>query len=133
MVCLITGLILMVRCAKGREHDFSIWKKGKVKLNPKASLYADLGFLGICKLHLKSILPHKASKKHPLTKEQKQENKEQAKVRVPVEHLNRQCKIFRITKDTYRGKHKNYGLNWNLVAAIVNFKIACRHFNQTIP
>lgn len=123
----------MVRCGKGREHDFAIWKKDKVKLNPNTRLYADLGFLGICKHHVKSVLPFKSSKKKPLSKEQKQENKEQAKIRVPVEHLNRHCKIFRIVKDTYRGKHKNYGLNWNLVAAIVNLKIACRHFNNATP
>lgn len=123
----------MVRCAKGREHDFAIWKKGKVRLNPTINLYADLGFLGLCKLHLKSILPSKSSKKHPLTKQQKQQNKVQAKIRVPVEHINRKCKIFRIVKDTYRGKHKNYSINWNLVAAIVNLRIACRHLNLATP
>jgi hypothetical protein len=26
------------------------------------------------------------------------------------------------TKQTYRGKHKNYGLVWNVVARLVNFK-----------
>lgn len=79
------------------------------------------------------MLPFKASKKHPLTKEQKMHNKEQAAIRGPIEHVNRQCKIFRIVKDTYRGKHKNYGLNWNIVAAINNLKVACRHLNQATP
>lgn len=114
-------------------HDFKLWKKGKIRVGTDTAVYTDLGFLGIVKLHAKSVLPFKPSKKHPLTKEQKNHNREQARIRVPVEHANRQCKIFRIVKDTYRGKHKNYGLNWNLVAAINNLKIGCRHFSQAIP
>jgi hypothetical protein len=30
-------------------------------------------------------------------------------------------------KDVYRGKHKNYGLMWNLVAGLVNFKASTKH------
>ncbi|MFZ2450493.1 MAG: hypothetical protein WAW36_08240, partial [Methylovulum miyakonense] len=37
-----------------------------------------------------------------------------SKRRVFIEHVNRRCKIFRIVKDVYRGKHKNYSLTWNL-------------------
>lgn len=133
MVCLLTGLLVLVRCAKGREHDFAVWKKGKIRLSPGTDLYADLGFLGLGKLHANTLLPFKSSKKHPLTKQQKRQNKEQAKARVPVEHANRQCKIFRILKETYRGKHRNYGINWNLVAALVNLRIACRHLNLATP
>lgn len=133
VVCLLTGLILLVRCTKGKEHDFAIWKKEKVKLNTQTKLYADLGFLGLCKLHVNSILPFKSSKKKKLTKEQKRHNRKQAKERVLVEHIYRQCKVFRIVKDTYRGKHKNYGLNWNLIAALNNLKIACRHLSLATP
>ena len=133
MVCLLTGLILSVYCGKGRLHDFKLWKKSKWHLSPNAALYADLGFLGLDKLHAKAVLPFKASKKHPLTKQQKQHNKQQATARIGAEHVNRKCKIFRIVKDTYRGKHKNFGLNWNLVAAITNLKLACRHFNCATP
>lgn len=133
MVCLLTGLILLVRCAKGSVHDFKLYKQSKVKLHPGTIIYADLGFLGLDKLQPKAVLPYKASKWHPLTKEQKQQNKSQAKTRVKVEHINRQCKIFRLVKDTYRGKHKNYGLHWNLVAALQNLKITCHHFNYASP
>jgi hypothetical protein len=124
---------LSVYCGKGRLHDFKLWQNSKWRLTPDAALYGDLGFLGLEKFHAKSMLPFKASKKNPLTKEQKKHNKEQAAIRVPVEHVNRQCKIFRIVKDIYRGKHKNYGLNWNLVAAINNLKRACRHLNLATP
>lgn len=133
VVCLLTGLILMVRCGKGRMHDLALWKKGKVRVNPETAIYADLGFKGLDKLHLKTLLPFKASKKHPLTKEQKSHNRQQASQRVAVEHVNRACKLFRIVKDTYRGKHRNFGLNWNLVAAINNLKTSCRHLSYATP
>ncbi|MCJ8165152.1 hypothetical protein MKJ04_09890 [Pontibacter sp. E15-1] len=120
-------------CGKGRLHDFKLWKESRWRLTPESALFADLGFLGIGKLHARSVLPFKAISKHPLTKEQKRHNKAQAAIRVPVEHVNRQCKIFRIVKDTYRGKHRNYGLNWNLVAAINNLKVACRHLSHATP
>ncbi|MDD2661053.1 MAG: hypothetical protein PHY54_15465 [Methylococcales bacterium] len=45
--------------------------------------------------------------------------------RVFIEHINRRCKIFRIVKDVYRGKHKHYSLTWNLVAALVNLRYGC--------
>jgi len=38
-----------------------------------------------------------------------------SKKRILIENVNRQCKIFRIVKDTCRGKHKNYALNWHLI------------------
>ena len=68
------------------------------------------------------IIPHKKSKNSPLTDEQKAENSESAKVRIVIEHVNRRCKIFRLVKDTYRGKHRNYNKNWNCVAGLVNMR-----------
>ena len=57
-----------------------------------------------------------------LTQEAKQFNRRLATQRVGIEHIVRWCKIFRITKDIYRGKHRNYGKTWNMIAAIVNLK-----------
>ncbi|MFT4662974.1 MAG: hypothetical protein ACI8XB_003267, partial [Patiriisocius sp.] len=45
-------------------------------------------------------------KKKPLTKADKKFNHELAKKRIAVEHVNRRCKIFRITKEVYRGNTK---------------------------
>jgi hypothetical protein len=133
IVCLVTGLILGVYCGKGRLHDFALFKKYRLKVDPKIAILADLGFLGIAKFHSNSWLPFKKSKNKPLTKAEKQANREQARQRVGVEHRNRDCKIFRIVKDVYRGKHKNYGINWNLVAGLVNFKSATNNLNLARP
>jgi len=59
-----------------------------------------------------------------LTSEEKQYNRELAQKRIVIEHVNRRCKIFRIAKETYRGKHKKYGKTWNLIAGLVNLRYA---------
>jgi len=66
--------------------------------------------------HQNSVLPVKKQKGKPLSAE----NKALSKQDIFIEHVNRQCKIFRIVKDVYRGKHKNYSLTWSLVAALIN-------------
>lgn len=133
MVCLVTKMIVGVYCGKGRRQDFGLWKPQKLCLDSSIHIWADLGFLGLATQHLQVHLPHKSSKKHPLTRQQKQENQQQARKRIPIEHVNRQCKLFRICKDVYPGKHRNYGLHWNLIAALTNLKLACRHFSLATP
>jgi len=132
-VCFLTGLILAVRSARGTTHDFQILKKSNLDINPNAKIKTDKGFLGIKSLYPKAEVPHKASKHHPLTKEQKQYNRQLAKERTLIEHRNRECKIFRICKQQYRGKHKNYEKTWKLVSAIVNLKLSTRHLKFASP
>ena len=93
----------------------------------------DKGFQGIQKLYPNASVPFKATKKKPLTKEQERFNRELARERILIEHLNRECKIFRICKEQYRGKHKNYEKRWKLVSALVNLKRATRHLNLATP
>ena len=133
LVCFLTGLILAVRSARGTTHDFKILKKSKLKINENANIKTDKGFQGIQKLYPKAEVPHKASKYHPLTREQKQSNRQLAKERIVVEHRNRECKIFRICKEQYRGKHKNYEKTWKLVSAIVNLKLSTHHLKFAFP
>lgn len=124
-ICALTYTILAIRTAKGTHHDFRMFKDcyklNDIMFGLQVEILADSGFTGINAYHKNARIPYKASKNHPLTKEQKQFNKQLAKERVLIEHINRRCKIFRIVKDTYRGKHKKYNRNWNLVAMLVNF------------
>ena len=116
IVCLVTDLILGVYCGKGRLQDLALFKKYRLKVHHKIAIMADLGFQVMAKLHVKNWLPFKQSKNKPLTKAEKQANRDQARQRVGVENRNGECKIFRIVKHVYRGKHKHYSINWNLVA-----------------
>ena len=99
-------------------------KDSRLAIHSDIKKLADSGYQGIKKLYSNSHTPFKKPKKGELTQKQKQSNREFARKRIPIEHVNRRCKIFRITKETYRGKHKNYGKTWNLVAGLVNLRYA---------
>jgi len=122
VICVLTLSILSVVTAKGQQHDFSVFKNSRLLLHPDVLLLADSGYQGIHKYHPNSTLPVKKKKGQHLTAEDKVHNKALSKQRIFIEHVNRRCKIFRIIKDVYRGKHKNYSLTWNLVAALVNLR-----------
>ena len=115
-------MILSVVLAKGRKHDFSIFKESRLLLHPDSLLLADSGYQGIVMYHKNSSIPIKKKKGTPLTEESKKHNKSLSKRRIFIENVNRRCKIFRIVKEVYRGKHKNYSLTWNLVSALVNMR-----------
>ncbi|MEJ7698417.1 MAG: transposase family protein [Pyrinomonadaceae bacterium] len=119
-------------CARHNSR-FQNLEKSKLEINPKAKIKTDKGFIGIKELFPNAEVPHKSSKYHPLSKEQKQANRQLAQERIIIEHRNRECKIFRICKEQYRGKHKNYEKTWKLVAAIVNLKLSTRHLKQASP
>ena len=116
--------IICVRAEKGTIHDFKIFKESAYLIHPDLLILIDSGYQGIVKIHQNSWIPSKKSKKNPLTKEQKKDNKALSQLRIHVENVNRRCKIFRATKETYRGKHKNYGKVWNAVAGLVNLRYA---------
>ncbi len=122
VICLKTLKIYSIRCEKGHEHDFSLFKNSRLLINAAIKILADSGYQGINTIHKNSEVPYKATKKKPLTKIQKQFNLKLAKKRIVVENVIRRCKIFRIVKETFRGKHINYSKNWNLIAALVNLR-----------
>ena len=126
-MCLLTRMILSVRCAKGSVHDFKIFKDSNLEMHESVNLKVDKGFQGIQQLYANAEVPVKSSKNQPLTKEQKKSNQQLASERIVIEHINRECKVFRICKEQYRGKHKNYTRTWKLVAAIVNLKNSTQH------
>jgi DDE superfamily endonuclease len=128
-LCLLTGLIKAMRFSVGTVHDFQMYKDKGIEISGGIKILADSGFQGIQKEHKNSVIPHKKSKTKPLTAEQKAANKKQASKRVVIEHINRDCKIFRICGNKYRGKHKNYETNWQLIGAIVNLKKSTKNLD----
>lgn len=110
--------------SNGKTHDFRLFKDSKVRLHPNVTGQTDTGYLGIQKLHANSELPKKKSKKHPLTKADKQNNRRIASERVTNEHVIGALKRFRIIAEKYRNRRKRFGLRWNLIAGIYNFELA---------
>lgn len=119
VVCLLTKLIRAVRFNIGQTHDFEMYKTAEFDLPNSLKVAVDLGFLGIKNLHENVEIPQKSSKLKPLTEDQKSLNKQKSSKRVIIEHINRNCKIFKICSHRYRGKHKNYEETWNIITALV--------------
>lgn len=119
-----TKQILATAFSAGKMHDFKLFGKSRTALLPQTKCLADSGYLGITKRHDNSQIPHKKSKRHPLTNEQKQENRQLSRERFVIEHIIRSLKIFRILSERYRNRRKRFGLRFNLIAAIYNYELA---------
>lgn len=91
--------------------------------HPSTTWQTDTGYQGIQKLHANSELPKKKSKKHPLTKEDKKNNRRIASERITNEHVIGALKRFRIISDRYRNRRKRFGLRFNLIAGIYNYEL----------
>ena len=117
------GRIICVQIAKGRKHDFRVFKESKVHMHPDIKTETDSGYQGIRQYHSNSALPHKHSKKKKLTKEQKQHNHKISSSRVQIEHIIRKQKVFRILGERYRNRRKRFGLRVNLIAGIYNYDL----------
>lgn len=115
--------ILCVRVGQGRRHDFRLFKESRVRVHPSVSIDADTGYQGLQKLHANTRKPTKATKKHPLTREQKQANRAINSRRIVVEHAIRRLKVFRLLGERYRNRRRRFGLRLNLIAALTNLQL----------
>ena len=75
-------------------------------------------------MHANVEIPKKRSKKNPLTKEDRQQNRNISSKRVVVENIIRAVKIFRIVAEKYRNRRKKFGLRFNLIAAMYNLNLS---------
>jgi len=60
--------IICTAFCNGKQHDFRLFKESKANMLSTTKIIVDTGYLGIRKLHDKSELPKKRTKKNPLTK-----------------------------------------------------------------
>jgi hypothetical protein len=104
-------------------HDFRLFKESKVHIHPKVQILTDTAYQGLAKLHANSKLPKKKTKKNPLTKTDKQNNKKLASDRVINENVIGMLKRFKIIADKYRNRRKRFGLRFNLIAGIYNWEL----------
>jgi hypothetical protein len=83
---------------------------------------ADSGYQGWQKLQSNVVIPYKRSKKSPITKEQREHNRNLASLRMKIEHKFRQIKVFKIMSEVYRNFQRKYNLRFNIIPGIVNFR-----------
>ncbi len=115
--------VICTTFTNGKRHDFRLFKESGVHCLAHTKVLVDTGYQGIAKIHADSELPKKRSKKHPLTKADKQNNKRIASERVSNEHVIGALKRFRILAERYRNRRKRFGLRWNLITGIYNFEL----------
>lgn len=123
VIDLETLQVLCVFNDSGRRHDFKLFIHSKVRFHSETESLEDSGYQGIAKFHVNSHVPRKKPKKGKLTKEDKQFNRDLARRRVAVEHVNRRFKVFRIFSQRYRNRRKRFALRCHLIAGIYNYDL----------
>ncbi|MCX5774756.1 MAG: transposase, partial [Fusobacteria bacterium] len=95
-------------------------KASMLPINITLKLYVDGGYQCVLKFHQCCELPKKSSKHNPLSDEDKLSNREKAKIRIIVEHVNAKLKVFKIFSTQYRNRRKDFLKRFNIVCALVN-------------
>ena len=109
--------------SNGKKHDFQLFKESKTKIHREITVLADSGYQGLEKLHDKAKTPRKKSKKKPLTKADKENNRQLAKDRILNENVIGSLKRFKIISDRYRNRRKRFAMRFNLISAIYNLEL----------
>ena len=117
-----SGRIICTFFGKGRRHDFKLFQISGVHFHPQTESLHDKGYQGMQKLHLNSRLPRKKPRGGQLAAEAKAYNRNLARERVVIEHVNRCLKTFRILAERYRNRRRRFGLRCNLIAALYNYE-----------
>lgn len=118
----LTQKIICTFFSNGKRHDFRLFKESETHIHPETIILADTGYQGLKKLHDKTELPKKKTKKHPLTDVDKQNNHILSSKRVIVENVAGILKRFKIIADKYRNRRKRFSLRFNLIAGIYNYE-----------
>lgn len=88
----------------GRRHDKKIVDKSELEIPKDVGKWGDTGFQGLDKVYDNVLIPKKGTKKHPLTPEEKADNKVISSFRVVIEHTLAGIKRFGILTDVLRNK-----------------------------
>lgn len=87
---------------EGSTHDKAIADTTPYGLPKGSVLLQDLGFLAFALDDVQTLTPHKKPPGGELTEEQKADNRQLARRRVRIEHVNSSVKRCRILKDPIR-------------------------------
>lgn len=118
-----TREVICTDFANGKRHDFRLFKESRTYIHPDVKVITDTGYQGIQKIHNNSELPKKKRARKPLSKDDKQNNRNLASQRVLNENVIGMLKRFKIIADRYRNRRKRFGLRFNLIAGIYNCEL----------
>lgn len=115
--------IICTAFSTGKRHDFRLFKESKTPIHPTLTILTDSGYIGLQKIHAKTQMPKKKSKKKPLSQEDKQMNVKLSRERVINENVIGLLKRFKIIAERYRNRRKRFCLRFNLIAGIYNWEL----------
>jgi len=114
-------IYLLTKTEEGKKHDKTAANEAEVfhHIGENVQCLVDLGFLGVQKEFpkLKLIIPKKKPKGKQLSNEDKEANREKARVRVKVEHAISGIKRLRSVSDILRNRKKNFDDKFMLIAS----------------
>lgn len=119
-------ILFLTQAKSGRRHDKRLADKNMLAehIPEHVTIWTDTGFQGMQKIHANTIMPKKATKKHPLTPEQRESNRITASIRIVNEHAIGGMKRYRAAADTYRNHIPNMDdLLMRLSAGLWNFHL----------
>ena len=100
IICWASLQILSVICRKGKVHDFRILKESRLPINRETEKLGggdDGGYQGNRQDLSQQCQPGQANRNKPLSDAERRFNEALSRRRIVIEHVNRRCKIFRIT------------------------------------
>lgn len=124
------AILYLSKTKSGRRHDKRLLDKDHLarSIPDDVTAWTDTGFKGMELRHPNMQTPKKATKHHPLTEADKQNNRLISGFRIISEHVNAGLKRLKAASDVYRNKLPNMDDQMNIVCAgLWNF-----HLGQTI-
>lgn len=99
-------ILVLGKSKTGRRHDWRITERQQLLhyIPPDVTAWMDSGFIGAERIHPNSQICAKATKNHPLSKAQKQNNRVISAFRIPVEHANGGMKRMKAAADIWRNR-----------------------------
>lgn len=123
-------ILALTRTTGGRTHDLKLFRQDITyqQLPQKSNKLGDLGFEGMLKDKIpNTALPIKRRRREgktiKLTDEEKEFNRNHAKVRVMVEHVIARLKKYQVLSQTYRSAETRYNRIFRNITSLINFRL----------
>lgn len=112
-------ILILTQMKSGRRHDKRLLDKSGLPhvIPDHVAVFADTGFQGMERDHLNTLIPKKATKNHPLTEHEKQNNRIISGLRIVAEHAIGGMKRMKAASDIYRNRIPNTDDLFHLLSA----------------
>lgn len=103
-------ILYLSKTRSGRRHDKRLFDKDHIAraIPDDTTAWTDTGFKGMELIHPNTQMPKKATKKHPLTQTEKDNNRVISGLRIIAEHANAGLKRLKAATDIYRNRKPNF-------------------------